>query len=59
MLKLRLQMLTLLTVVAMIGCGVAIFFLRAKRKSPARSKRVNPGSHSRASDRKAYMGKEG
>ena len=52
-------MLALFLVAAMIGCGVAIFFLRAKRKSPLHPRRVDPVSQGRASERKVYMGKEG
>jgi hypothetical protein len=52
-------MFALLIMAAMIGCGVAIFFLRAKRTTAVRSKQVNPGLHRRASVRIDYMGKEG
>jgi hypothetical protein len=52
-------MLALFLVTAMIGCGVAIFFLRAKRKSSVHSKRLDPGSHGRAAEQIAYMEKEG
>jgi hypothetical protein len=52
-------MFPLLLGIAILGCFVAIFFLRSKRKPLAHTDQTSPGSHIRASRRIAHIGKPG